>query len=364
MKNKIDKCTIGYWACLMHSYGDPITLGKVTDVLCIKQDRYKNYLGIEIDYDAGYLSDEANCWVRGLVTRIQAVFVDKYARTEGLTRYVDDSNNEFFVADTDYIDGCEECDNYGHRDASDVCDYIVTLENVVEREYSTFKKDSSHGKYIKMEPGDEGKELFWDKSDNLVGDTDSLSFYEGDKKQIIDFTQMPWYTEMIRWRNEYLEHIKSGYDVWSNLEWLDWWCRGYSLAKEIRKLLPSDVKLNYGMRSQCHDVLNLRCNEWELNYESYWIYLCPDMNQKAEAGLFIPKTNPDLTYEQDEYRNYKFAISCSEHHLFPDDRVMLCVYGKPAYQLGTVLQVNEEDIIIHTDKWLDVNEEYSIELIV
>ena len=118
----------------MHSYGDPITLGKVTDVLCIKQDRYKNYLGIEIDYDAGYLSDEANCWVRGLVTRIQAVFVDKYARTEGLTRYVDDSNNEFFVADTDYIDGCEECDNYGHRDASDVCDYIVTLENVVERE--------------------------------------------------------------------------------------------------------------------------------------------------------------------------------------------------------------------------------------
>lgn len=364
MKNKIGKCTIGYLACLMHSNGDPITLGKVTDVLCIKQDRYKNYLGIEIDYDAGYLSDEANCWVRGLVKRIQAVFVDKYARTEGLTRYVDDPNNEFFLADTDYIDGYEECDNYGHRDASDVRDYIVTLENVVEREYSTFQEESSHGKYIKMEPGDEGKELFWDESGNLVGDTDSLSIYEGDKKQIIDFTQMPWHSEMIRWRNEYLEHVESGYDVWSNHEWLDWWCRGYCLAKVIRQLLPSDVELYYGEKGQCYEVLAGNDNFWCLNTEGHSVRLCPDMNQKAEAGLFIPRSHTDWTYEQDEYRNYKFDISRSEHHLFPDDRVMLFVYGRPACQLGTVLQVHEEDIIIHTDKWLDIREEYSIELIV
>lgn len=68
MKKAIDKCTIEYWACLLHSHGDPITVGKVTDVLCIKQDRFNNDLGIEIDYEADYLSDEANCWVRGLVT--------------------------------------------------------------------------------------------------------------------------------------------------------------------------------------------------------------------------------------------------------------------------------------------------------
>lgn len=47
-----------------------------------------------------------------------------------------------------------------------------------------------------------------------------------------------------------------------------------------------------------------------------------------------------------------------------DERVMPCVYGRPAYQLGTVLQVNEEDVIIHTDRWLDISEEYSIELII
>ena len=365
MKNKIDKCNVDYSSWQMQCCGDPITVGKVADLLCIKKDRYKNYAGIETDYDEDHHQlDGPNCWVRGLVSRIQAVFVDKYAKIENGTRYVDDPKNDFFITDVNYIDGYEDCANYGHRKAADICSYIITLENAVEREYSTYSGSSSHGKYIKIEPGDEGKELFWDEKDNLVGDTDSLSFYEGDKKQIIDFTQMPWYTEMIRWRNEYLEHIESGYYVWSNLEWQDWWCRGYRLAKEIRLLLPSDVELNYGMRSQCHEVLNLRGNEWEFNYESYWIYLCPNMNQKAEAGLFIPRTNLDLSYEQDKYRNYKFFVSRSEHHLFPDDRVMLCVYGRPAYQLDTVLQVNEEDIIIHTDKWLDVSEEYSIELIV
>ena len=348
----------------MQCCGDPITVGEVADLLCIKKDKYKNYAGIEIDYNEEHHLWGANCWVRGIVTQIQAVFVDKYVSITGVTRNADDSNNDVIVVDTDYIDGYEECVNYDHRKACDIQSYIITLEHAVEREYKEFPECSSHGKFIKIKPSIKGKGLFWDENDRFVGDTDSLSIYEGDDKQVIDFTQMPWHIKMIRWRNEYLEHIESGYDVWSNLEWLDWWCRGYSLAKEIRKLLPSDVKLNYGMRSQCHEVLNLRGNEWELNYESYWIYLCPDMNQKAEVGLFIPKIHTDRTYEQDKYRNYKFVVSRSEHHLFPDDRVMLCVYGRPAYQLGTVLQVNEEDIIIHTDKWLDVSEEYSIELIV
>ena len=365
MKKVIDKCTVDYSSWQMQCCGDPISVGKVADILCVKGERYKNYVGIEIDYDEDHHQlDGPNCWVRGLVTRIQAVFVDKYARIEDETRYVDDPNNEFFITDANYIDGYEDCANYGHRKAADICSYIITLENAVEREYSTYSGSSSHGKYIKIEPGDEGKELFWDENDNLVGDTYSLSFYEGDKRQVIDFTQMPWHAELKRWRDEYLGHIESGYDVWSNQEWLDWWCTGYLLAKEIRQLLPPDVELNYGMRSQSHVALNLRGNEWELNYNSYWIYLCPDMNQKAEAGLFIPRTNLDLSYEQDKYRNYKFIVSRSEHHLFPEDRVMLCVYGRPIYQLGIVVQVNEEDIIIHTDKWLDISEEYSIELIV
>ncbi len=152
MKNKIDKCTVDYSSWQMQCCGDPITVGKVADLLCIKKDRYKNYVGIMIDYDEEHHLWGANCWVRGLVTRIQAVFVDKYAGKDEKVRVVCDPDNEFFIADVYYIDGYEECDNYGHRKACDVSSYIITLENVVEREHHEFPECSSHGKYIKIKP--------------------------------------------------------------------------------------------------------------------------------------------------------------------------------------------------------------------
>ena len=128
---------------------------------------------------------------------------------------------------------------------------------------------------------------------------------------------MPWHTEMIRWRNEYLDHIEFRYDVWSNQKWLDWWCRGYRLAKDIRQLLPSDVELYYSEKEQCYEVLAGDEKFWCLNSGGNPVRLCPDMDQKEDAGLFIPRTHTDLTYEQDEYRNYKFVVSHTEHHLFP-----------------------------------------------
>ncbi len=364
MKKMIDRCTINYSSWQMQCCGDPITVGKVADLLCIKTERYKNYVGIEIDYDEEHHGFGANCWVRGLVTRIQAVFVNKYAKIEGLTRYVDDPNNEFFIADTNYIDGYEECANYGYRKACDIQNYIITLENVVEREHKGFPECSTHGKYIKIKPHIKGKGLFWDENDRLMGNTDFLSIYEGEEKQIIELTQNIWYTEIVKWQEEYIKHIRTGYNEWNNNEWLDWWCRGYCLAKVIRQLLPSDVELYYGKKGQCYEVLVGDEKFWCLNSDGNSIRLSPDMNKKAEAGLFIPRTYLDWSYDQDEYHKYKFVVSRSEHHLFPEDRVMLCVYGRPAYQLGTVLQVNEDDIIIHTDRWLDISEEYSIELII
>ena len=364
MKGKIDKCTVNYSSWQMQCCGDPITVGEVADLLCIKKDKYKNYAGIEIDYNEEHHLWEANCWVRGLVTRIQAVFVDKYANIAGVTRNADDSNNDVIVVDTDYIDGYEECINYDHRKACDIQSYIITLEHAVEREYKEFPECSSHGKFIKIKPSIKGKGLFWDENERPVGNTDALSIYEGDEKQFIDLTQNVGYPEIIKWQREFLKHLNTGNNDWNNDDWLDWWCRGYCLAKVIRQLLPEDVELYYGEKGQCYEVLAGNDNYWCLNTEGHSVRLCPDMNQKAEVGLFIPKIHTDRTYEQDKYRNYKFVVSRSEHHLFPDDRVMLSVYGRPAYQLGTVLQVNEEDIIIHTDKWLDVSEEYSIELIV
>ena len=363
MKNKTAKCAVQYERWQLQCCGDPITVGKVADLVCVKDKRRKNYVGIEIDYYENHHGYDVNCCVRGLVTRIQAICVEKFAKSDGQNYHIDNPDNEFSIIDTDYIDGSEICEKYGHRYGGDVIDYIITLEDVIERPYEKIPENGSNGKYILIEPGDEGKELFWDEEGEFVGDTDSLSYYKGKDKQVIDLTTSPWHEIIVKWRNEYLEHIDTGYSVWSNDNWLDWWCVGYCIAKQVRQLLPSDIILVYGLKGQCRQVIAKYGNNWELNIESHRISISADMKQKADAGLFIPRTYLDWLYEEN-HQDHKFVISHSEHHLFPGDRVMLCVYGRPAYQLGTVVQVNEESIIINTDRWLDISEEYSIELIV
>ena len=73
----------------------------------------------------------------------------------------------------------------------------------------------------------------------------------------------------------------------------------------------------------------------------------------TEIGLFIPRTHLDWSYEQDEHHNYKFVVSQSEHHLFPDDRVMLCVYVRPAYQLGRCYKsMKKTSSFTPTDGWI------------
>ena len=51
------------------------------------------------------------------------------------------------------------------------------------------------------------------------------------------------------------------------------------------------------------------------------------------------------------------------HDLYPNDRVMLGVHGRPQYQTGTVKQCSPTRLLIHTDWPLDISESYSIELI-
>ena len=77
----------------------------------------------------------------------------------------------------------------------------------------------------------------------------------------------------------------------------------------------------------------------------------------------IPKTYLDWSFDDDEQRNYKFVVKSSEHKLLPSTRVRISVIGRPMHQCGTVLRVEDDGIIIHTDEWLDISEEYAIELI-
>ena len=79
-------------------------------------------------------------------------------------------------------------------------------------------------------------------------------------------------------------------------------------------------------------------------------------------SLFIPRTYLDWSYDQDEQRNYKFMVGNAEHHFRQGDKVCLMIYGRQTYQFGNILVVGDDYMIVHTDEWLDISEEYSIRL--
>lgn len=68
----------------------------------------------------------------------------------------------------------------------------------------------------------------------------------------------------------------------------------------------------------------------------------------------------DWSFDEDEQHNYKFAVKSSKHDLQPTARVELSRIGQPISQLGTVLRVEDDGIVIHTDESLDITEYYSI----
>ena len=75
----------------------------------------------------------------------------------------------------------------------------------------------------------------------------------------------------------------------------------------------------------------------------------------------IERTYVDWDFNQDERNNYKFGVNRSEHQFTPGTRVKLTVLDRPDSQYGTVIKVEDDALIIHTDEWLDISEEYSIE---
>jgi len=82
-------------------------------------------------------------------------------------------------------------------------------------------------------------------------------------------------------------------------------------------------------------------------------------------SLFIPRTYIDWSYEEgkEKQNDYKFIVGKGKYHFRQGDRVCLIVYGRPDYQFGIILQVEEECLVIHIDEWLDISEEYSIVLV-
>ena len=360
MKTRMAQCTILYETWQMQCCGDPIQVGQIVSLPCIKKGPYTSACGINIDFDEEHHNEDANCLIRGKVTEIRSVFVDSYANGKSDTRLVDDPNNTFAVIEVEYIDGWEEPDCYEHRKGDNPCFYIITLENAVECVLDSCNLPLNQGAYVNIAPDDDSKTLFCDEEGSEIGTVDDLTIYKDEKSQKIDLTAYSWHNDLLAWHKFFQANIHDGYKNVDNTEWLKWWAKGWALAKEIRELLPLDIGLTYGHRSQSVQVINGD----DLNTESFRIYLPKHMQNRIDEGLYIPKAHVNSETKDDESLNYMFKLNESEHNIHPNDRVMLGVSDRKQYQTGTVIQCSTNELLIHTNWPLDMAEYYSIELIV
>ena len=374
MKERINKCTVDYWAPFLQGWGDePLVVGNVANILINSCHIPKQYAGIYVDYDAEYIHNNVSR-LRGIVTSIKAVIVKKYAN-EGGSRCADDPRNEYVLISIQYADGFEDKDDgvdYGKYSVSDIVTYIITLEDVVIGHVESCKYDedyNDYGRWITFENGTEGDELLWN-NDKLIGTSNGITIYAKRKKKRIVFPE--WLQKRIfDWRRNFMKQLSKGYEEWSLLDWQDYWVRGWELAKAIRKLLPHDIVLNYGQKKQIDEPIWFSpfTNKWETNSGSRRISIVTDMRHKIKEGIYLPSLPLDWNFDDDEFsyeneKKYKFEVNRSEHHFFPTDKVMLCVDCRPCYYLATILEVLDDGIIVQTLHYLDTSECYSMELII
>ena len=366
MKERKEKCVVSYWPPDMIGFNESVEVGKSADLFIDEEQKpYRDATGINIDYQVdGYGKHYAK--VRGLVTNIKAVYIDEYANIDDGTYHYDDPKNKFHVIDIDYADGdFNDSGNCGSRRKTDVKMYIITLEDIVIDKYEDFKGETSHGRLIHVEPGDEGEELFWAGLSGYLGDTHSVRIYSGKKKKRITFPNR-LQEDLTKWRNDYWQHVDSGYQLWSISDWRKWWVKGWGLMKEVRKLLPENIILHYGTKSQPEEPIYKSGMGWELNCNKHFVRVITNMSNKIKEGIYVPRVCLDWSYDKDTEYKYKFSIPKTDHHFFPHDYVVLKVWGWPLYIgniLAKVLECPDDGIIVQAFDWVDISEEYSIELI-
>lgn len=82
-----------------------------------------------------------------------------------------------------------------------------------------------------------------------------------------------------------------------------------------------------------------------------------------DTNKYIQLAFLDWEFNQDEQNIYRFFADRKTHCLKEKDRVVLTAEFRDVSQLGEVLKVEEDGLLIHTDEWLDISEAYSIEAI-
>ncbi|MBR6287481.1 MAG: hypothetical protein IKR18_10970 [Bacteroidaceae bacterium] len=230
MKERIAQCTVQYTSWEMECCGNPIRMGQIVNLSCIKGEPYTCSCGVEIGYCEEHHGMGANCMIRGKVTRIRTVFAESSDCSNIID--VDDPENIYTIFDVSYIDGWEKPDCYGGRENKSY--YIITVENAIECLLD------GHAEYdeelhVSMEADSYSDEVF-----SHMGTVDRLKLYSGRKTKKIYLTQFAWHKDLVEWNNEYKDNRPD-----NDTDELKWWSKGWAVAKEIRKILPKDIEFVY-----------------------------------------------------------------------------------------------------------------------
>ena len=82
----------------------------------------------------------------------------------------------------------------------------------------------------------------------------------------------------------------------------------------------------------------------------------------ASMGKYIPCVTIDLNHDDDENHKYKFLIPQNAHTIRKGEKVIVspCVDLEKKIS-GTVIDCHDDGLVIHTDKRIDITDDYAIE---
>ena len=83
----------------------------------------------------------------------------------------------------------------------------------------------------------------------------------------------------------------------------------------------------------------------------------------APQGKYIPHVYLDWSFDEDEKLNYKFMIPKEAHKIPKGEKVLIRPCVAPEERIsGTVIDCVDDGLIIHADQWIDITDDYAIEI--
>ena len=112
---------------------------------------------------------------------------------------------------------------------------------------------------------------------------------------------------------------------------------------------------------------------WQFNESLHHVEVVINMTAKKEKGVYFPSVRGDVLENHEKYEDfnsaygiYKIPVPISEHHLSPQDAVVLHNPNGYDYQddvFGLILEVHDDGIIVEVYGYMGYEEFYSVELI-